>query len=92
MFFDSAFLAWRCRTYLCVAQPPALYVAVLTVMTASAVYLLTMAYVAYIFDYIKEDVASKSHNGKGKPVRSGSTYVHRHTFFGSIKRWRWWQR
>lgn len=92
VFFDSAFLAWRCRTYLCVAQPPALYVAVLTVMTASAVYLLTMAYVAYIFDYIKEDVASKSHNGKGKPVRSGSTYVHRHTFFGSIKRWRWWQR
>ncbi len=91
VFLNSVSLAWCYRTYLCTAQPPALYVAVLTVMTASAVYLLIMGYVAYIFDDIKKTVASKSHIDKGQPHASRSTSVHHPTSFESIKRWRWWQ-
>lgn len=61
-----AALAWWDREHLRVATPPAWYVGILTLMTVTTVYLLTMGYVGVVFVRVKKTFGLISHDG---PVR-----------------------
>lgn len=85
VFLLASGVVWCCHEYLSAAadyaaRPPAWYVAILTLMTVSAVYLITMAYVRYIFACMKKAVHTASHSEQDEcRVPESTSVLHQST-------------